>query len=81
MVNNGKVHFRDTSKEEKISEANIQNILKEVPDAHIYICGPEQYEKHIIESLKKNHVLDDRIHVESFVQAGAPSDAPQTITF
>jgi ferredoxin-NADP reductase len=73
--------LRETSSEGKISAEEIGKIVREMPTAHIYICGPENFENFIVQSLEKASVPKEKIHVERFVQAGALQNQPQTITF
>jgi ferredoxin-NADP reductase/CRP-like cAMP-binding protein/bacterioferritin-associated ferredoxin len=81
-MEHARIHFRETSLQGKITEQEILNILRRFPESlpHIYICGPEKFEDYLISTLEKAHISADRIHVERFLQAGAPSGSPQMIT-
>jgi ferredoxin-NADP reductase/CRP-like cAMP-binding protein len=78
---NAQVVFRQTGAQGKITEPDIVDILRQFPGAHVYICGPENFEDFVVKSLKKAGVSDQQIHVERFLQSGAPPGAPQMITF
>lgn len=66
------IHTRITSNEGHLREANIQSLLNRFSDADIYICGPERYSGAIRASLTKLGVPVGKVHLEEFIQAGAP---------
>jgi len=66
------IHTRITSQEGHLGEANIRTLLNRFSAADIYICGPERYAVAIRASLTKLGVPAGKVHLEEFIQAGAP---------
>ncbi len=81
-ISNAHIHFRETSIQGIITEEEVINILHNFRESlpHIYICGPEKFEDFLMSVLQKVQIPLERIHVERFLQAGAPTGAPQMIT-
>lgn len=64
------IHKRITSKEGRLSENEIQNIVGEHSGADIYICGPKEFEMAILKVLTRTNISPSLIHKEEFVHAG-----------
>jgi ferredoxin-NADP reductase/CRP-like cAMP-binding protein len=65
-------HIRITSKHGYLVETEVRTLLNRFADADIYVCGPERYAAAIRATLTAIGVTADKIHLEEFIQAGAP---------
>lgn len=79
-LKNSSINFRVTSKHGKISSSDVLEPLKNHPDSDVYICGPSNFENFIKQTLKEAGILDSRIHVEQFIQAGNPEFKTELIS-
>lgn len=67
------VDFRSNEQAGMLSEPEIINLVQKFSNEEIYICGPEGFEKFISSTLDHIHFDKNKIHVEKFTHAGAPS--------
>jgi nitric-oxide synthase len=67
---------RVTSKDGRIGLPDLQALLRDLPDATFFICGPSSYENAVSKLVAVAGVSPDRIKVETFTQAGSPVAAP-----
>lgn len=71
-MNQGVLHFRDTTIEERININVIENILQDYIQPDIYLCGPTDFENSLQMILETLNIPSKHIHIEHFLQAGAP---------
>ncbi|GAB4223708.1 MAG: hypothetical protein Tsb005_19500 [Gammaproteobacteria bacterium] len=60
------LNLRDTNKQGRFTENDIQRLLSHYPQADIYCCGPLQFNEALCKTLKKLGVTNERIFIESF---------------
>lgn len=63
---NIKVHFRVSRQQGRITEHDVQEIVRKYPDADFYICGPIGYEEAVTDYLINWGVAETQIYVEKF---------------
>jgi len=68
---------RVTSRDGRIGAADLEELLREMPAASFFICGPAAFETTVAKLLAEAGVAPDRIKVETFTQAGAAPVAPR----
>lgn len=66
------VTVRITSREGRISESAVRDLVAAHPEADAYICGPKAFENSLRAALTKAGMISERIHVEQFAHAGGP---------
>jgi ferredoxin-NADP reductase/CRP-like cAMP-binding protein/bacterioferritin-associated ferredoxin len=69
------IHRRITSRQGHLGEADLRALLDRHSDADIYVCGPDRYAVAITASLTQLGVPPGKVHLEEFIQAGAPRSA------
>lgn len=73
------VRFRATGAGERLGAVDVERYRRNLPDARYFICGPEAYQRSMLEHLDRVGVARDRIQVESFHpprSAPAPANEP-----
>lgn len=75
------LHFRITDEEGLLTKDEILKIVSSFEAPEVYICGPSGFENFIVDTLEERGFPSRSIHVEQFLQAGAPQDTPQMVTF
>ncbi len=66
------LHIRMTDTAGLITAKEIENLVSTFEKPEIYICGPEGFEKEVIQGAKLCKIETSRIHTEQFVHAGGP---------
>lgn len=74
---NLEIRLRVTSQSGRLKKEEIQEILKEYPESDIYICGPNSYEQNLLEILKMDGMLSEKIHKEEFNHAAGSGERVQ----
>lgn len=69
------VDVRITRERGRITAADVAGILKQSPDAVVYICGTEGYQRDVIAHLRRCGIPSNRIRVEEFTPVAKPSKA------
>ncbi len=64
------VRPRITSREGRITKADVQALARRFPTAEFFLCGSEGYMKHVGDALAAAGVPKARVHVERFDAAG-----------
>ena len=67
---------RVTAQDGRLGRAEIEGLLKEMPEASFFVCGPAAFETSVSKHLADAGVLPERIKVERFTQAGGAVVAP-----
>jgi nitric-oxide synthase len=67
---------RVTSTDGRIGRADLEALLKEMPEASFFVCGPTAFEASVSKLLAEVGVAPDRIKVERFTQAGGAVAGP-----
>lgn len=75
------INHRITSISGVLTEQEIEMTVSSIEQCHIYVCGPKGLEKLVIDTLNMIKFPKNRIHVEQFIHAGSPEDAPKMINF
>ena len=73
------VSFRSrfTSTGQRLDAGAVADIVRKLPEAEFYVCGPPAYMDQVLSALHAADVPPERIHDERFAHAGAP---PKTNT-
>src|SRR3990167_3582421 len=74
------INHRITSINGILTEREVHKIILSIDDCNIYVCGPKGFESLISNTCKKMKLAPERLHVEEFIHAGSPQNAPQTIS-
>lgn len=64
------LHTHLTSKQGRLTNENIVEMVQELGQPDVYICGPEGYEKHIVKALEQINYNKNKVHVEQFTFVG-----------
>ena len=64
----------------RIGSEDVEAVVRELPDAEYYICGPESFELDVIQGLKALGIPEGRFHVERFTpSSGKPANNPRGV--
>ena len=68
------VSFRSrfTSTGQRLDAGAVADIVRKLPDAEFFVCGPPAYMDQVLSALHAADVPPERIHEERFAHAGAP---------
>jgi len=64
-----KLTLCEKSNDTPITENEIAEFLRDYKDADVYICGPDGFEKCVLQSLQNINYQQDKIHLEKFTSA------------
>jgi ferredoxin-NADP reductase/CRP-like cAMP-binding protein/fatty acid desaturase len=64
--------LRVTADEGRLSRADVENLVRDAPDARFYLCGPTAYIGEVKQHLEAARVPAERIAVEAFKHVGGP---------
>lgn len=66
---------RFTSAGDRLDSAAVLDVVRRMPEADFFVCGPHAYMDQIVSVLHAANVPPERIHEERFAHAGAPPKA------
>lgn len=61
--------YRMTNEQGMLQAKQVEEMISQRPNAHVYICGPSGFQKMLHETLQKMGVPAEKIHIEIFVHA------------
>ena len=78
--NHPKIHLtlRVTREEGRLTQADVEQLVQDAPEALFYLCGPGPYLRSVEEYLTASGVPADSIRIEAFTHAGGPPTRKET---